>query len=72
MYIIELIVKKFLKREKDSGYNPLEEETDDEIEYENCEQIFMTIDSSGETLACTKCGLVVNKKDMKRRNIFRP
>lgn len=72
MYIIELIVKKFLKREKDSGYNPLKEETDDEIEYENCEHIFMPIDSSGETLACTKCGLVVNKKDMKRRNIFRP
>ncbi len=72
MYLIELIVKKFLKKDKTDGYNPLSEDLDEDEDVENCEHIFMPIDSSGETLACTKCGLVVNKKDMKRRNIFRP
>lgn len=71
MYFIELLVKKFLKKDKSEGYDPLSSDNHD-TEYENCEHIFMPIDSSGETLACTLCGLVVNKKDLKRKNIFKP
>lgn len=69
MYLIELIVKKFLKKEKTEGYNPLESGEPEE-EYETCEHIFMPIDSTGEFLACTKCGQVVKRKALKRKNIF--
>lgn len=72
MYLLELIVKyifpnkKFEARKK---YDPLAQE---ELENnENCEHIFLPIDSTGETLACSKCGLVVNKKDLKDKNIFK-
>ncbi len=71
MYIFELIIKKFLKKENLENYNPLKTSNSDE-EYENCEHIFMPIDSTGETLACTKCGLVVEKKKLKKKNIFKP
>ena len=71
MYIFELIVKKFLKKESFESYNPLKT-SDNDDEYENCEHVFMPIDSSGETLACTKCGLVVEKKKLKKKNIFKP
>lgn len=73
MYFIELLVK-YLKKDrvieildehdKNTALNPLEEIQPQE-EYENCEHLFMPIDSSGETLACSKCGLVINKKDLK-------
>ena len=39
---------------------PTFEEVDDAI---CCEHHFMPIDSTGLTLACTKCGFVVKKKD---------
>jgi len=67
MYFIELLVKKFLKKEKLQGYNPMLAPEDEDVA---CEHIFMPVDSTGEILACTKCGLVVNKKDMKKKNIF--
>ena len=69
MYFIELLVKKFLKREKQEGYNPLAD-TNSDSEYENCEHIFMPIDSTGEILACTLCGLVVHRKDFKKKTVF--
>ena len=72
MYLLELIVKyifpnkKFESRKK---YDPFAHE---ELENaENCEHIFLPIDSTGETLACSKCGLVVNKNDLKDKNIFK-
>lgn len=71
MYIFELIVKKFLKKEHSEIYNPLITSNSDD-EYEYCEHIFMPIDSTGDTLACTKCGLVVDKKKLKKKNIFKP
>ena len=78
MYLFELLVK-YLKKDrvleildehdKQNAINPLEEipELDDS---RNCEHIFMPVDSSGETLACSKCGLVVNKKDLRYKNFF--
>lgn len=78
MYFIELIVKYFQKdrfmevleeHDKNEALNPLEEIPEEENS-EICEHIFMPIDSTGETLACSKCGLVVNKKDLRYKNFF--
>lgn len=72
MYFIEFIVNKFLKKKKqEDTFNPLDENSSDEDDYENCEHIFMPIDSTGEILSCSKCGLVVNRKDLKKQNIFK-
>jgi hypothetical protein len=63
MYIIELIVKKFTKKKEQPTYNPIQEsETGD---YESCEHTFMPIDSTEETLSCTKCGLLAKKSELK-------
>lgn len=70
MYLIELIVKNFFKKKKQAAqYDPLEA-PDEETEYIGCEHIFMPIDSTGETLACTLCGKLVNKQDLHKENIF--
>lgn len=75
MYFIEFIVKKFFKDRKPqpkSDFDPLKEETEEEeISSDNCEHMFMPIDSSGEILACSLCGMVVHKKDLKKKNIFK-
>ncbi|OLA76219.1 MAG: hypothetical protein BHW55_10500 [Candidatus Melainabacteria bacterium 35_41] len=71
MYILELVVKLFKKKkvEKQLEFDPL---ASDNIEIsEECEHIFMPVDSTGEILACSKCGLVVNRKDLKDKNIFK-
>lgn len=68
MYIIELLVKIFTHKKEKTMYNPLIE---NEIEdYEECEHTFMPIDSTNETLSCTKCGLLVKKSDLKYKNFF--
>lgn len=71
MYFIELLVKRFKKRQEQSiDYDPLTEEKTDEEDV--CtEHVFMPIDSSGETLACRNCGLVVDRKNLKDINFFR-
>lgn len=69
MYFIELLVKKFRKKQEvKEGYDPLKEQ---EQEEELCDHVFMPIDSSGETLSCRNCGLVVNRKELKDINFFR-
>lgn len=71
MYFIELLVKKFRKKQQSqSDFDPMAEDKPD-IEDACTEHVFMPIDSSGETLACRNCGLVVNKKDLKDINFFR-
>lgn len=68
MYLLELVVKLFKKNEKQkSDFDPFVIEENDV----KCEHIFLPVDSSGEVLACSKCGLVVNKKDLKDINIFK-
>lgn len=71
MYFIELIVNKIKKKKKEESFNPLEETKFDDDDYENCEHIFMPLDSTGEILSCSKCGLIVNRKDLKKQNIFK-
>lgn len=66
MYIFELITNFFNKKynqdeyqkEDLSPYNTESFEPNTEEDYENCEHIFMPVDSTGEVLACTKCGLL--------------
>lgn len=71
MYLIELVVKLFQRKKvmKKQSFDPFAE---DDIEIsEDCEHIFLPVDSTGDVLACSKCGLLVNKKDLKDVNIFK-
>lgn len=61
MYILEFIAK-LLKNEKE----PQAPQSVPEIDYEDtCEHIFLPVDSTGEILACSKCGLVVKNDPSK-------
>ena len=74
MYLFELITKyiKGKKYSKKLDFDPFaQDEENSEFNSENCEHVFLPIDSSEETLACSKCGLVVNRKDLKDVNIFK-
>ena len=54
MYFIEKILKLFLKKKKKKiNYTPQD--------IDNCEHLFVPIDSTGEYLACTKCGKLIKK-----------
>ena len=78
MYFIELLVK-YLKKDRlmeildqhdeKNALNPLEQIPEEE-NFESCEHIVRPVDSTGETLACSKCGLVVQKKDLRYKNFF--
>ena len=71
MYLIELVVKLYKpkKKKKDNSFDPFAVDTADESE--NCEHIFLPVDSSGDTLACSKCGLIAKKEELKDINIFK-
>lgn len=67
MYILECLFKLFRKKTKeknDFNYNPLNEPYIEE-EYERCNHKFMPLDSSGENLACIKCGFIVKRSNIK-------
>ena len=74
MYIVEKIIKAYLKltkKEKIFSYttNIQNEELEDVL---TCKHNFMPIDSTGEILACSKCGYVVTKKRLnKNKNFFK-
>ena len=71
MYLIELAVKLF-KGKKKIDKNSFDPFANEQIDYsDGCEHIFLPVDSTGEILACSKCGLVVNKNDLKDINIFK-
>jgi hypothetical protein len=69
MYIFELLFdylkgKKYTPKNK---YNPLNSSTEDLIENpDECEHLFMPLDSSNEMFACKYCGLVVSKEKLKQ------
>lgn len=67
MYIFELI-KKILDEKKNGKCTKANPDTPDINE--KCEHIFLPIDSTKSVLACNKCGLVVNKNDLKPANFF--
>lgn len=62
MYILEVFIKWLNKREtKELKYEkPNYQDVDEAL---NCAHNFMPIDSTGDVLACTKCGFVVKKRD---------
>lgn len=65
MYIIELI-SKLIKNKKGEKLNQKNTPMPPEIDYEEtCNHIFLPIDSTGETLACSKCGLIVKNDSSK-------
>lgn len=71
MYFIELIIKKYFQKKEKTIYDSAQDEQ--ETEYENCEHTFMPIDSTGETLSCTKCGILFKREELekyKNKNFF--
>lgn len=57
------------KYKRKSDFDPF---VQDDIENsEECEHIFLPVDSTGNVLACSKCGLVVNRENLKDINIFK-
>lgn len=74
MFIIEFIVNYWKKKyhtPPSQELPNLEAQLYPAVEdYEKCEHVFMPIDSTGETLACTKCGLIKKRSEIKKRNFF--
>lgn len=54
MYFIEKLLEFFLKNgQKKINYTPQE--------IDECEHLFVPIDTTGNYLACTKCGKLIRK-----------
>lgn len=62
MYIIEIFIKWLNKRQTKEQVmeKPDFKEVDEAL---TCEHHFMPVDSTGLTLACTKCGFVIKSHD---------
>ena len=54
MYFIEKFLKIFYKKSSTQKYQPQNIEV--------CQHVFMPIDSSGEYLACSKCGKLMKNE----------
>ena len=76
MYIVEVFIKWLNKNKRGKSANPTKgyregvftnQEGDavnaPQDEALTCEHNFMPVDSTGEVLACTKCGFVVKQRD---------
>ncbi len=71
MYILELLFKLLNKNKSDNkNIEPIFNPEAEEYEEENCEHIFIPIDSTKEVLACSKCGFVIKKSDIPSNNFF--
>ena len=67
MYIIEKLVKLYLQYKKKDYIPPIIENNEDKIEdIVTCKHNFMPIDSTGQILACSKCGYLVKRKRLKK------
>ena len=69
MYIIEKIIKLILKAKKKNN-NIQVQSYEDNAELEDiltCQHNFMPIDSTGNVLACSKCGYLINKSRIKQQ-----
>lgn len=80
MFIFEAVMK-YLKKDRFNevleehdrkqsenllNYIPLEDDIETQEDL-NCEHIFMPIDSTGEILACSKCGEIIRKDELYKR-----
>jgi len=71
MYIFELIAQVLKpKKKKMISYNPMLQEDDIIEKSEDCDHLFMPLDSSNTMFACKYCGLVVPAEKLKNKNIF--
>lgn len=82
MFFLEKIINSLRKDkfhevledyEQKTSQNPLAQiplEEDSDFESDNCEHVFMPIDSTGEILACSKCGLIKKKSELHPVNFF--
>lgn len=68
MYFIELIMKKIKQHREKPEWNPLQKEQS--TDFEACEHTFMPVDSTGETLSCANCGLLIKRSELKTKNFF--
>lgn len=66
MYIFELIYKIFYnlfhKKEKKQPVQEIDNNTD----FQECEHIFLPVDSTKRVLACTKCGILIRAENLKK------
>ncbi len=62
MYIFEVFIKWLNKRQtkEQKSEKPVYTDVDEAL---TCEHNFMPVDSTGEVLACTKCGFVVKHRN---------
>lgn len=67
MYILELFVK-WLNKRQTKEITPQKPDFKEVDEALTCEHKFMPIDSTGEVLACIKCGFVVKKINRENPN----
>ena len=61
MYIVEVFIK-WLNKRQTKEIKPEKPDFKEIDEATNCEHNFMPIDSTGDVLACTKCGFVIKKR----------
>jgi hypothetical protein len=69
MYIIEKLIKIYLKltkKEKNIAL-PSNEDISELEDVITCNHNFMPIDSTGEILACSLCGYLIRKDNLKKR-----
>lgn len=66
MYILELFIKWLNKRQSNEVITEKPDFTEID-EALTCNHNFMPIDSTGLTLACTKCGFVVQSREKQNK-----
>ena len=72
MYIIELFFKWLNKNKRGTSANPDRiyegDYKEPEDEALSCKHEFMPVDSTGNVLACIKCGYVIKKRNFINKN----
>ena len=73
MYIFELVAQLFKKKKylPQNSFDPLTQEPEEFDESENCNHMFLPLDSSNTLFACKYCGLIMPREKLKDRNLFR-
>lgn len=62
MYILEVFIK-WLNKRQTKEIIPEKPDFKEKDEALTCKHNFMPVDSTGQVLACTKCGLVIKERD---------
>lgn len=72
MYIFELLFRVFKGKpvQYKNNYNPVDNQEEIVENSEECDHLFMPLDSTNTMFACKHCGLIVSKDKLKNKNIF--